>query len=478
MQIFQASTDFSSTQGYRNWWYLDGGGAQMVWNSANVRWRKSATEDYPAILGENQHPGPASDAVRRWVAPAAGPVVITGTLKDWAADGGDGVIASIRKNGVVLWSHTLAPNDLTGVPYSVNTTVAAGDQIDFRLNRVSTHTYDWTTFDPRIELDDGGVQPPFVLGPREVIQTPAQRIAAGLQYWPDGLIDARNVSGNYVFYGAQGEQVGQPAHPVRTTGTLTTPYRSPVHQPFTTLQAFNYVAGGPVYRDPQTGMHLMIYHAETYLAGPTVFTVSLGLAKSTDCGNTWQDLGLILQPQDRTQHCDMNGGTFAVNGTDLFVWHKDRDNIGFKYNCVAKAELADVLANARAGLTTQFLKWDGTAFTQPGLGGPAVALMPGNPAGGWFSVTWNTFRQKWVMIGVDVTTQPVSNLFWSESPDGIAWSAREVLATGAATYPSLVGTGPNAKITGQTFYVYYMDKPTNAFDWNVMEFSRRLITLN
>ena len=64
------------------------------------------------------------------------------------------------------------------------------------------------------------------------------------------------------------------------------------------------------------------------------------------------------------------------------------------------------------------------------------------------------------------------------SPDGIAWSAREVLATGAATYPSLVGTGPNAKITGQTFYVYYMDKPTNAFDWNVMEFSRRLITLN
>src|SRR3989344_4672901 len=85
VQIFQASTDFSGTQGYKNWYYLDDNGttpltyyASHAECGASPCWH--GPENYQIIAKTYQHPGRTKDSVRAWKAPEAGSVYITGTV--------------------------------------------------------------------------------------------------------------------------------------------------------------------------------------------------------------------------------------------------------------------------------------------------------------------------------------------------------------------------------------------------------------
>ena len=50
---------------------------------------------------------------------------------------------------------------------------------------------------------------------------------------------------------------------------------------------------------------------------------------------------------------------------------------------------------------------------------------------------------------------------------------------GEQFYPSLVGTGANPQITGQSFYVYYTDSKKGAWNrWGDAQIARRAITIN
>src|SRR5207237_1361302 len=77
---YRASTDFSSAQGYRNWYYLESTGAAMSFDSANNRWQGSET--YSLLWAGGGHPGNAVDAVLQWRTPSAGTIRITGNAAD------------------------------------------------------------------------------------------------------------------------------------------------------------------------------------------------------------------------------------------------------------------------------------------------------------------------------------------------------------------------------------------------------------
>jgi predicted phage tail protein len=79
-------------------------------------------------------------------------VQITGTASDIASGGGGGVTVSIRKGTTVLWQQPLANGNTTGVTFNVTTTLAAGDALDFVINRGAdgNNAYDSTAFDPTI----------------------------------------------------------------------------------------------------------------------------------------------------------------------------------------------------------------------------------------------------------------------------------------------------------------------------------------
>jgi PKD repeat protein len=155
---YQASADFSSTQGFRNWFYLYGAGTPMTFDSAANWWR--GNEAFLLLWGDGGHPGNAGDAIRRWVAPQAGSIRITGNAIDLDAACGAGVTLYIKKNAFVLWQQTLTNG--SSATFDLTTTVLQGDGVDFGINRGPDGVWncDTTAFDPTIVFTPGAPPPP------------------------------------------------------------------------------------------------------------------------------------------------------------------------------------------------------------------------------------------------------------------------------------------------------------------------------
>lgn len=132
----------------------------MTFDAGTNSWQ--GAETYLVLWGSGGHPGSAADAVRRWVAPSAGSIQITGNAVDGDSGGGGGVTVSIRKGSSTLWQQALANGNTTGVIFNVTSTVSAGDAIDFVINRGAdgNNAHDSTGFDPTIVYTSlGGSQP-------------------------------------------------------------------------------------------------------------------------------------------------------------------------------------------------------------------------------------------------------------------------------------------------------------------------------
>ena len=146
---YTASTDFSSSQGYRNWYYLDSTGAQMYFNG----WAWQGPETYLLLWSNGGHPGNYNDAIRQWRAPANGSVRITGTVFDANVNCGSGVLVSIRNGNQVLWQQTIENGDTVGFTYDLMISVTSGDQLNFVINNRGDWNCDSTNFDPTITLN-------------------------------------------------------------------------------------------------------------------------------------------------------------------------------------------------------------------------------------------------------------------------------------------------------------------------------------
>ncbi|GEM_PF-469304 len=155
---YQASIGFGSVQGANQWSYQYWNGStytDMSWDSGNVRWAKSGTF---SIVGNNwQHPDTNADSVRKFTAPRAGILQITGVVRKGDV-GGDGVKVKIVKNGTQIWPtsgwQSIGPNDTTGYSVNVDIAVAANDAIYFIVNSNSDISYDKTVWDPVLSYKD------------------------------------------------------------------------------------------------------------------------------------------------------------------------------------------------------------------------------------------------------------------------------------------------------------------------------------
>lgn len=147
---YNAQADFSSTQGQQGWYYLSSTGAQLTWNG-NF-W--AGTDGYIGLWNDGGYPGNSTDSVRRWVAPAAGSVQITGQAILAETCGGDGTTVTVKKNGMVLWTEALPVHTVVH-SFSLSNTVVANDQLDFVTNRTGTSFCDNTIFTPTIVLTTG-----------------------------------------------------------------------------------------------------------------------------------------------------------------------------------------------------------------------------------------------------------------------------------------------------------------------------------
>lgn len=152
---YQASTDFSATQGQNCWSYLDSTGAPLTWDAGGNRWR--GVEPYLLLWSGGGHPGNGRDAVLRWTAPQAGSARVTGRASDGHVGcGTDGVVASIRKGQTSLWQRTIAKDDTAGASFDLTANLAAGEALDFVIHKGADNGCDSTRFDPAIGLTAGG----------------------------------------------------------------------------------------------------------------------------------------------------------------------------------------------------------------------------------------------------------------------------------------------------------------------------------
>ena len=316
------------------------------------------------------------------------------------------------------------------------------------------------------------------VGAPQLIYTKSQRKSAGGTNWPDGNLGVVAVgNGIYDFYGANGPK------PVMSVGTLDNPGISKQSVSIIGLpkKTFDYVSGGPVFEDPYSGARLMVYHAEVQKSSKNFYSM-LGLAISTDpSGQTFRDLGIVVQPNLPSGAAEVGGGSFAVVNGYFNIYYKDWLADGTTSEvAVARAPMADLISNAILGKSTAFTKYYNGSFSQPGLGGKSSYLEPLNPANSWLSVSYNDYFGKLMMVSSQWSGDG-GDLYYTTSPDGIHWAPRQPLAVdpGEQFYPSIVGTGNDPTHSGQSFYVYYTDSAKGAWSrWSDAQLLRRQITIN
>ncbi|WP_225446202.1 sugar-binding protein [Paenibacillus rhizovicinus] len=156
-ETFDAKASFGNTQGTGGWYSmkkLNGTYSYLTQYVTDTipKWvDPDSTTGLPYTRDGFFHPDYASDAVKKWVAPKAGNIDITGTVFKTDVHG-DGIVASILKNKDILWSHTVT-SEADAIPDGVtNIHVEAGDAIYFVVNNNGSAANDETKWMPVITM--------------------------------------------------------------------------------------------------------------------------------------------------------------------------------------------------------------------------------------------------------------------------------------------------------------------------------------
>lgn len=328
--------------------------------------------------------------------------------------------------------------------------------------------------------------------------------------WSDtqlGVVRSREGSG-YLFFGSDGgcHLNCNGTNPrggsiTVSTGTLDHPLGEPLGDPNPPVSEFvipnssnlpdliTYVGGGPVYRvpegEPGAGDLLIVYHAER---PANVFWSWLGLAKSSDEGQTWHDLGLIISgthPYNPQGQLDIGDGDLVV-ATDPAT-HQKYFYIYFgtdtTYLSAARASYDELLCaifmtdSTKMPATGRFHKYYNGAWNSAGLDGPATELFPAvtGETDGDPQVKWSAYRQRF--IAIEDNGQYIA---YGESVDGLSWPPMQVILgknpqTAVYGYATPVGLGDDPGILGSTFYTYYTAWP-QGISWQPATLNRLTVT--
>lgn len=359
---------------------------------------------------------------------------------------------------------------------------------------------------------------PVVTGP-VIVATPAQRFAAGQIAeppltdmadgfaWPDTPIGVLKTTGGYEFFASDG---GLHSHQLwhgewfgnnkygsitRTLGTLDDPLGSeppidvtirpnpdPGINPY--YPSYGYMGGGPVYRVPEgmpgAGNLLLVYHAEINTVSTKSFYSVLGLAKSTDEGLTWIDLGEIIRVNQAYRE-DLDGFEIgdpplavSPDGKYFYIYFRDWLANGTTHwgntitaASVARAPITEVFTEAfgpkpHAALFQKY--YAGDWRVQPGIGGFSTDLNPTAPFSGELQVAYSSYLKRYVMI-IDEGVL----LAYAESIDGLHWTTPiEIHQFGGQpnTYVMPVGTGEDPHILDKQFYLFYTYGGSNGWPKN------------
>ncbi|MCK2238477.1 MULTISPECIES: hypothetical protein [unclassified Crossiella] len=329
------------------------------------------------------------------------------------------------------------------------------------------------------------------VGPAQVVVDNATRLGLGLKGWPDTAFGVLPEGGGQYRFLSVSALVpsGNTNQSISTTrGTLDNPVAGGAkHGQVQNIPAgYQYAGGGPVFRDPGSGLVLQMLHLERSLDGPNhQFYSDLHLGLHDPATGHTRRLGEIIAPdmEFATAHqhkltADIGTSSFVLRDGFLYAYFPDYSFDNGKWVntplSVARAPLAEVIAAAKQGKASEWKKYHQGAWNSPGRNGPSSAVRE-QGVGAWHPSVVKTTRGGTIMVAGNSITEFVL----ATSPDGITgWSGPTTLFRDPErgnAYPTIVGTGADPSIVDNEFYLYYLQW-AKAGDWANAVAMRRHVT--
>ncbi|MBI4904884.1 MAG: hypothetical protein HY820_14705 [Acidobacteria bacterium] len=208
------------------------------------------------------------------------------------------------------------------------------------------------------------------------------------------------------------------------------------------------------------------YHTERLVCGDQLSWPRIGAAVSYDGGESFQDLGIVLEAPGQPD-CSAANGYFAGGNGDFTVL---RDSAGeyfyFYFSAYSGDTTSQGIAVARMAFADRFWpagqvwKFQHNSFSQPGLGGDVTPVFPA--ATSWSSdapdalwgpsLHWNSYLGQYVMLmsrsccSIGWPTEGTYISFNSNLGNPSGWTApRKILdAPYAGWYPQVLGLEPGS----------------------------------
>ncbi|MHB1483656.1 MAG: LamG domain-containing protein, partial [Saccharofermentanales bacterium] len=280
----------------------------------------------------------------------------------------------------------------------------------------------------------------------------------------------------------------------KMSGTKDNPLQTPIFnknrsQFFTNNGSIN---GNPwivsIYKDTYGGL-LAFVHMEAVVVGGVASKGRVGLAYSTNNGDTFTYLGEIIAPYndpgDAVNQFNIQGCPYLVKDGYIYCYYNE-----YGTN-VARDELSDVIAAARNNTVTTWHKYYNGTWTESGMFGNRSAIVSadsGVPVPGicHTQAAYSTYDGKYYLTMTSMNWGGVDTYVrLYQSSDCVSWTLYQVVVNEPAgnypansgwQYSSIVdfGSGENATV-GKLFYLYCGNRPTEP---NYMTWKRWTIDLS
>jgi hypothetical protein len=329
------------------------------------------------------------------------------------------------------------------------------------------------------------------VGPAEEVVADQTRKSLGLNGWADtpfGVLPDGPGQYKFLAVAALVGSGGANQSIAVTRGTLADPVSDGVKTlaPVIGLPAgYQYGGGGPVYRDPASGLVLQMLHLEQSSPGGFYSSLHLGrfdpaTGRTTYLGSLATPTATLEQVGAHRASADVGTPSFVSRDGYLYVHFPDyfidsNGNFAGTALSAVRAPLAEVVAAAQSGRTVPWNKYLDGAWNSPGVGGASTDLRPGErPA--WHPNTVRTAEGGSLLVAMVSPNEFVL----TDSADGVtSWSSSVTLFRDPDrfnAYPTVVGTGADPSVVGDEFYVFYLQWNTMNQDWNNAHMMRRLVT--
>lgn len=191
-----------------------------------------------------------------------------------------------------------------------------------------------------------------------------------------------------------------------------------------------------------------------------------GTAYSSDGGRTFRFLGFCLSPHLADEVVqrgkskgliNLAGGGFRLDREYAYLYFSDmsREDRSDRRIATARAPLATLAADARAGRNTAWFKYHNGSWNEPGLGGASASLGEGLVE--WHtSVSYNTYIDRWITFSMKG-----GNLIMRRSPDPMNFHVSDEVicplpeGAVAAAYFLIQSPEDGPAECGKKFYLYY-----------------------